>query len=465
MPQQSPNTILSRCLSALGLTDEAFERLRITGTDSLLSCFPVTDLAVASIGAAGLAVADLMAALEQTVRVEADRRLASLWFDFTIAPQGWELPNAWDAIAGDYAARDGWIKLHTNAPHHKKAVLSVLGCAPERDAVAAAVAGLSAQELETVIVAAGGCAAVLRSHSEWQEHPQGRAVIAEPLVRWEEVNSNNPSEWRPSADRPLAGLRVLDLTRVLAGPVATRFLAGFGAEVLRIDPPDWDEPAVVPDVTLGKRCAQLDLRRQFDREVFEHLLSEADVLVHGYRRDALDAMGYGSAARQTIRPGLIDVSLNAYGHSGPWANRRGFDSLVQLSSGIAAAGMVWRSADRPVSLPVQALDHATGYLMAAAVIRGVRARLSGSTQLKARLSLARTAELLFAARGEPTTADFSPAASTDYASDPEITPWGLARRLQPPLQLSTCAMHWDRPAQKLGSAHARWGEGLVGGSA
>lgn len=464
MPQQPAHTILSHCASALGLTDQVVERLSVTGSGNLPSCFPVTDLAVASIGAAGLSLADLMAALGQTVRVEVDRRLASLWFDFTIAPQGWALPHAWDPIAGDYPARDGWIKLHTNSPHHKKAALSVLACAPERDAVASAVAGVLAQDLETAIVAAGGCAATLRSHSDWQDHPQGRAVIAEPLVHWGEASGDSPSEWRPAMDRPLAGLRVLDLTRILAGPVATRFLAGFGAEVLRIDPPDWDEPAVVPDVTLGKRCAQLDLRRQLDREVFEQLLSEADVLVHGYRRDALEAMGLGAAARQTIRPGLIDVSLNAYGHSGPWANRRGFDSLVQLSSGIAAAGMAWRLSDRPVSLPVQALDHATGYLMAAAVIRGLRARLSDSKLRKARLSLARTAELLFVARGEATATDFPPAARTDFASNPEITPWGSARRLKPPLQMSNCAMHWDRPAQKLGSTVARWNKRDLGKS-
>lgn len=456
MPQFSAHAILTQCSSALGLPDHVIEWLSVTGTESLPSCFPVTDLAVASIGTAGLALADLIADAGQAVHVEVDRRMASLWFDFTIAPDGWELPSAWDSIAGDYEARDGWIKLHTNAPHHKNSALSALGCAPDRDAVAAAVAGRSALELETAIVAAGGCAAVMRSHSEWQEHPQGRAVIAEPLIHWNEAASDSPSAWRPAADRPLAGLRVLDLTRILAGPVATRFLAGFGADVLRIDPSDWDEPAIAPDVTLGKRCARLNLRRQADREVFEQLLSEADVLVHGYRRDALEALGLDAAARQAIRPGLIDVSLNAYGHSGPWANRRGFDSLVQLSSGIAAAGMVWRASDRPVSLPVQALDHATGYLMAAAVIRGVRTRLSGSAVRTAQLSLARTAELLFTARREAATGSLPPATPADYASDPEATPWGPARRLKPPLHLSNCAMRWDRPAQKLGSASAHW---------
>lgn len=464
MAQTSTHSILTHCTSALGLPDHVIERLNVRGVENLPSCFPVTDLAAASIGAAGLALTELLGGLGQTVRVEVDRRLASLWFGFTIAPKGWTLPNAWDAIAGDYAARDGWIKLHTNAPHHKQAALSALGCGADRDAVAAAVAERSAEELESAIVEEGGCAAALRSRSEWQEHSQGRSVIAEPLVHWEQASHGIPSAWKPTIDRPLAGLRVLDLTRILAGPVATRFLAGFGADVLRIDPLEWDEPAIAPDVTLGKRCARLDLHRQPDRAKFEQLLSQADVLVHGYRRDALEAMGLGAAARQIIRPGLIDVSLNAYGHSGPWANRRGFDSLVQLSSGIAGGGMAWRGAERPVSLPVQALDHATGYLMAAAVIRGLNARLSGSAVRAARLSLARTAELLFVVPGRQTPTDFPSAASRDYVRNPEFTPWGPARRLKPPLRLSTCALQWDRPAQMLGSARAHWVEGRVGES-
>lgn len=162
------------------------------------------------------------------------------------------------------------------------------------------------------------------------------------------------------ARRPLAGIKVLDFTRVLAGPVATRFLAGLGADVLRIDPPEWDEPGVVPDVILGKRCARLDLHTAEDRRVFEALLARADIVVHGYRPGAMARLGYDEGERRTINPGLVDVSLCAYGWTGPWAGRRGFDSLVQMSIGIAEAGMRWQQAERPVPLPVQALDHATG---------------------------------------------------------------------------------------------------------
>src|SRR5262249_18273826 len=158
-------------------------------------------------------------------------------------------------------------------------------------------------------------------------HPQGQAVAAEPLVRVEATDAAPAPTWTVPEARPLQGVRVLDLTRVLAGPVGTRFLAGFGANVLRIDPLSWAEPGVVPEGTLGKRWAHLDLRADADRATFERLLREADVLVHGYRCDALARLGWPAERRRALRPGLVDVALDAYGWNGPWCARRGFDSL------------------------------------------------------------------------------------------------------------------------------------------
>jgi crotonobetainyl-CoA:carnitine CoA-transferase CaiB-like acyl-CoA transferase len=357
--------------------------------------------------------------------------------------------------SGDYATRDGWIKLHTNQPHHRAAALKVLGAPEERDAVVRAVAAWGKRELETAIVAGGGCAAEMRSAAEWAAHPQGQAVAAEPLVHMT-ARDGAPLALADVAARPLQGLRVLDLTRVLAGPIATRFLAGYGADVLRIDPPTWDEPALVPEVVLGKRCARLDLRAPADRAVFEALLGQAHVFVNGYRSDALERLGYGAAERRRLAPGLIDVCLDAYGWTGPWAARRGFDSLVQMSSGIAEAGMGWRNADKPVPLPVQALDEATGYLIAAAAIRGVTRRLTRGTPLEARLSLARTARFLVDARGEPAEAQLAPEAPADCAPAIEETSWGPAHRLLPPVAIAGAPMRWDRPATALGSAPPRW---------
>ncbi|MGH8241600.1 MAG: CoA transferase, partial [Steroidobacteraceae bacterium] len=342
------------------------------------------------------AVAELVAAGSGDVpHTCIDRRLASLWFGYSLRPVGWSLPSPWDPIAGDYATADGWIRLHTNAPRHRDAALAVLGVPANKEDVARVVATWKGAELESTVIEHGGCAAQMRSVEAWRAHPQGQSVAAEPLVSHEATVDCEPRpRWLPTPSRPLQGLRVLDLTRVLAGPVATRCLAGFGADVLRIDSPTWDEPAVVPDVTLGKRCARLNLHETQGRTQLRNLLAQADVLIHGYRADALERLGLDSPTRRAIRPGLVDVCLNAYGWTGPWRNRRGFDSLVQMSTGIADAGMRKLGKERPTPLPVQALDHATGYLMAAAAIRGVTQRLTIQRGFQASVSLARTAELL-----------------------------------------------------------------------
>ncbi|CAM3988988.1 Succinate-hydroxymethylglutarate CoA-transferase [Pseudomonas reidholzensis] len=431
--------------------------IRWQGVGVLPSTFAVSELAAASIGAAGLALAQLLAQQSDSCPlVRVDRRLASFWFASSLRPQGWQAPGLWDAIAGDYPTRDGWIRLHTNAPHHRAAVERVLGACNERAQVAAQVARWTGDELETAVVAAGGCAAQMRSWLDWCAHPQGQAVNRQPLVLRETFSADPPPLWSGSRARPLAGVKVLDLTRILAGPIATRLLAGFGAQVLRIDPPGWEEPAVVAEVSLGKRCARLDLRDPIDRQQFEGLLADADILVHGYRAEALERLGLGHERRRQLNPGLVDVSLNAYGWAGPWEGRRGFDSLVQMSTGIAREGMRWQQADHPVPLPVQALDHATGYLIAAEAIRGLAQRLRDGSGSRARLSLARTAKLLIE---QGTLSDDLPLAlETPEDLDPRIehTPWGLAQRLKGPLQVGEAALQWDLGACELGSAQPRW---------
>ncbi|MHC8306979.1 CoA transferase [Pseudomonas sp. PB3P13] len=439
--------LLTPIQAALGLPNT---QTPFTSHGALPSAFAVTELACASIAAAGQAVGQWL--LQHTGRLpglEVDRRLASFWFATSIRPVGWTVPPLWDPIAGDYATKDGWIRLHTNAPHHRAAAETVLGACADRAAMASSVAQWEKTALEDAVVAAGGCAAQMRTWAQWQAHPQGLAVNAEPLIQFAGNGSQHGKPWRGSVAQPLAGIRVLDLTRVLAGPVASRFLAGLGADVLRIDPPTWNEPGVVPEVTLGKRCARLDLHQPADRVVFESLLKDADILLHGYRADALERLGYGPAERQNLAPGLIDVSLNAYGWCGPWRHRRGFDSLVQMSSGIAEAGMQWKNADKPTPLPLQALDHATGYLMAAAAIR-----LLGSAG-SARLSLARTAKLLIEG-GAGTEESLRPEDAHDQGVLVEQTPWGPAHRLNVPLKISGTPLQWTLASCELGSHRAQW---------
>jgi crotonobetainyl-CoA:carnitine CoA-transferase CaiB-like acyl-CoA transferase len=208
-------------------------------------------------------------------------------------------------------------------------------------------------------------------------------------------------------------------------------------------------------MVLGKRCARLDLREAADRAIWEGLLRQADVLVHGYRSDALERMGLGAARRRELCPGLVDVSLDAYGWSGPWSTRRGFDSLVQMSCGIAEAGMTQLGRDRPTPLPVQALDHATGYFVAAAVLRGLTLRLTTGAGSTMRTSLARMAAQLV---GMPVGAQtpLAPESRADIGDRVEITDWGAAHRVKPPCHVDGAPMHWDRPATDLGTARAAW---------
>jgi crotonobetainyl-CoA:carnitine CoA-transferase CaiB-like acyl-CoA transferase len=422
--------------------------------EGLPSWFDVSGLAEASIAAAAVQAGAISGIGPQGIAV--DRRLCGLWFGWSIRPNGWVIPNAWDPIAGDYRTRDGWIRLHTNAPRHRAVALHVLEVPENKEAVAAAVLGWKADDLEAAVVEAGGCAAAMRSLEEWVDHPQGRAIAAEPLIQWSERSIPRPRLTGYRAVRPLDGVRVLDLTRVLAGPVATRFLAALGADVLRVDPPVWDEPGVIPEVTIGKRCAGLDLKNSNDRTRFVELLRAADILVHGYRPGALEKLGFGKDERQKLNPALIDICLSAYGWTGPWAGRRGFDSLVQMSAGIADAGMRREGVERPFPLPVQALDQATGYLMAAAATRALLVRMTTGVALSARLSLARTALLL--TRTLLAAKPPSQAAETidDLAPETELTDWGPARRIKFPVSMLGVVLGSALPARKLRSSPASW---------
>ncbi len=467
------NKIATQLLKAIWHAAQGNEHLlnRVAFKDAgeLPSVFAVTDLAAASMGAAGLALSSLLDTMDlvsegiataSTKTVTVDRRLASFWFAYSLRPIGWKPQSAEDFVMGDYETSDGWIRLHTNAPHHRAAALRALKLnAPSgRADIAQAVAAWPADALETKVLAEGGCAATMRSWQDWQAHPHGRAVLSEPLLHWQSGAVIAKPLWSFNRSRPLQGLKVLDMTRVLAGPSATRMLAGLGAEVLRVDPPWWDEPTLAPEMTLGKRCTRLDLRNTSERERWINLLSEADVLVHGYRSDALATLGLDAEQRQTIRPGLVDVSLDAYGFTGPWKNRRGFDSLVQMSMGIAHAGQQLAGSAKPKPLPVQALDHATGYILATAALRGLEIRLRTGAGSIARASLARTGALLMTTLNHPEKNNqaLAPETELDQAPAIEDTYWGAARRLHWPVGVSGINMQWDQPSGPLGSSEATW---------
>jgi len=431
----------------------------------LPSLYDVTGLSVGSIAAAALAVAELhgLRSGVTTPAVELGSEEAALAFrcELYLKPLGWTLPPIWDRVAGVYRTREGFIRLHTNYAHHREAVLRVLETDAERDAVAAAVAGWAGEDLEAAVVRAGGCAAAMRSPGEWRAHPQGVAVVQQPLVhRQASASGMGTPGWAASTpgDRPLSGIRVLDLTRVIAGPLATRWLAAYGAQVLRLDPPEFEEVgALVPETTVGKRRARLDLRTPSGRAVFERLLGDADVLVHGYRTDALARLGYDCERLRADYPELIVTQHNAYGFQGPWRDRRGFDSLVQMSCGIAARGMEVYASEAPRPLPAQALDHATGYLLAGTTCRALSERLLHGRVIYSRLSLARTAHALMS-HGEVGGLDTPEPAAEVVARylEPADSGLGPLRRVRVPGRIEGVAAHYAVPAGSLGSHPARF---------
>ncbi len=320
--------------------------------------------------------------------------------------------------------------------------------------LAPVVASRTADELETAVVAAGGCAAAMHTSDEWRATAAGAAIAGAPIldVRFEEPDGGRPlAPLRGSTpDQPLAGVRVLDLTRVIAGPVCTRFLAAHGADVLRIDPPDFEEVgALVPITTAGKRCAALDLRSPDGAARFAALLAEADVLVCGLRGDALGRLGFDAARLRELNPTLVVARLDAYGWDGPWAARRGFDSLVQMSTGIAAEGQRISGSAGPRPLPAQALDHGTGYLLAAGVCHALAERVRTGRIGHVRAALAVTAGLVMQLP-TPEGLAISLPDLTGEASELVATAWGPARAVPVPGAFDACPSRPLRPAGPLG---------------
>ena len=360
--------------------------LEVTGAAALAGAFRVADAAVAAVGATLLAAGRLLGARRASLDVPA---AAGVFLaDRRLLVDG-RVPQIWDPVAGDYRARDGWVRLHTNYAWHRLAALTALGLPVEADrtSVATAVSGRDRLDVEQAVNAAGGAAAALRSRAEWATHPQSAAVARRPLVALE----TSPARAPGGADAD--DLRVLDLTRVIAGPTATKVLAAFGADVLRLDPPGFEEvPALVAETTAGKRCASLDVRARGD--VFADLVASADVLVCGLRPGALARWGWPPERLAEVNPGLIVAELSAYGDTGPWAGRRGFDSLVQTVDGIAYEGMQRAGADHPVPLPAQALDHASGWLLAAGVLHALALRRGDGRGRRVGVVLARTGQWL-----------------------------------------------------------------------
>jgi hypothetical protein len=452
--------------------------VQVDGPSRVLSGpLPSTELATAAVAAGLTAAAELAHArsghrphVQLDTRHVADAVRSERFLRIDGAPPG----RLFDPLSAFFRTADGWVRLHANYAHHQAALLRVLelpaGQSPDPEQAAARIGRWAGSDLEAALDATGGVGAAVRTRQEWRDHPAGQAAEHQPLVDVS-LGSAIPTRGRHRGDRPAEsrealpaqGFRVLDLTRVIAGPVATRTLAALGAEVLRIDPPHLPEiPMAQLDTGPGKRTALLDLRTQEGRSALRRLLADADVLVHGYRPGALDALGLGPAEIAAQHPELVTVGLSAWGEPGLWAGRRGFDSIVQAASGLADE---CGAADAPGVLPAQVLDHATGHLIAAAALRGLTLRATTGRAGHARLSLAATAAYLVSAHrpaelsaedGDRPGTGSGPAADESAYAVPVHSAYGPATQISPPGTLDGVPLSWPFGAHRWGSDQPRW---------
>jgi crotonobetainyl-CoA:carnitine CoA-transferase CaiB-like acyl-CoA transferase len=460
---------LRTILPVAGWSEERAREVEITGgADPVLPTpFRIGAAGAAALAATGLAAADLWelrTGRRQEVAVDLRQAVASLRSGHYLQVNGAKIRNERNPVMGMYPAKNGrWSYIHANFPNHRAAALRVLGCGENRDAVRRAVANWDALELEEAIIAAGGAGGMVRSMTEWARHPQAAAIASLPLLEIIKIG-DSPPEKLPESDRPLSGIRVLDLTRVLAGPTCARTLAEHGADVLKItashiaarDDQEYDTGH-------GKLSARLDLRQPGDLDTLKRLVREGDVFSQGYRPGTLADRGLSPEQLATVRPGLVYVSLCAFSHNGPWASRRGFDTVVQNVSGITTRqGELFPGAEPgPQFYPVSAIDYLTGYLMAFGAMVALARRAQEGGSWLVRISLAQTGRWLVD-RGEVPVAELKdvpkeiPQADIDRWSIDSDAPAGPLRHLGPTVRLSETPPYWARPSVPLGYNQPVW---------
>ncbi len=446
-----------RSLTTLLDLPEPSDSIELIGRDPVLQTrFRVGEAAAAALAAIGLAISDIWeqrTGRRQDVRVAVPVAAASLIsFAFQRLADA-DTPFRDPGLTDFYPTRDErWFLVHRGFPRNLEGILELLSCEETPESISQAVSRRDAQALEDEFGERGLCGAMVRTEEDWMSHAQAAALAERPVVDVIRVGDGDPKPF-PTGKCPLSGVRVLDLTRVLAGPTCGRTLAAHGADVLRIDSPNLpDFPFFIMDTGHGKRSAHLDLTQSDDADRLRDLVLKADVFGQGYRLGAMERLGFGPEALHELRPGLIYTSINCYGHTGPWQRRPGWEQLAQTVTGIAAE----HGGDRPQLLPAAATDYTTGYLAALGTIVALarRAREGGSYHV--RVSLSRTAMWL---QGLGRTKEPGSGITEEIVAPAMIdseTPRGRLYHLGPVLELSETEPRWERPTVPLGTHEPVW---------
>jgi crotonobetainyl-CoA:carnitine CoA-transferase CaiB-like acyl-CoA transferase len=459
----SPKEALSQIWQVAGGDEAALARVSLTGAEPALpSSFRVGTIAQATIAASALAASEVDRVRNgraQTVTVDMRHAAAEFIAERLYTVDGKPPPAGWDKIAGPYQTGDGrWVRLHTNFPHHRDGILDMLKVEYDRATVAAALKAWTGQQYEDEVARRGLVGTMMRSPAEWAAHPQGVAIAGLPLLEILRIGDAPPRPL-PPGPRPLSGVRVLDLTRVLAGPVCGRTLAAHGADVLRVTGPHLPGiPGIDIDTGRGKLSAHIDLRGDDGKATLAGLLETADIFVQGYRPGGIAERGFSPERAAEVRPGIVYVSLSAWGHVGPWSTRRGFDSLVQTASGVNHAEAEVAAVDKPLELPCQALDHGAGYLMAAGAMLALKRRAEIGGSWLVRVSLAQVGHWLTGLGRLP---DGRAGTTITRADVPHLldelpSRYEKLSALRHAGQLSETPPGWDRPSVPLGTHGPEW---------
>ena len=454
---------MQELLSLASLSVTQGEPVAFTGSDPVFPTpYLVGTAGAAALGAVGVAASRLWylrTNRRQEVRVDVRAAAAALRSVRYLRIDGKPPPEAWDPLSGFYPVKDGrWVSIHCNFSNHRIAAMGVLGNPADRAAAENASRGWDGLALEDAIHAAQGCAGLARTAEEWAKHPHSIAVALQPLIEIQKISDSKP-EPLPAGPRPLSGVRVLDLTRVLAGPTCARTLAEHGADVLKIAGPHLpDSGATEIDTGIGKLQAFVDLRTKEGTDTLRGLLKSADVFSQSFRPGTLAARGFSPEEAAKLRPGIVYCTLSAWGADGPWKDRRGFDSIVQTVSGMAYAQSGGLPPEtKPQLMPVSANDYVGGYLMAFGAMVALARRATEGGSWLVRVSLARTGKWIVD-RG------FIDA----FAAVPRELPGEELKaltmktlnysHLKPVLELSETPPYWERPPAPLGTHPAAWPE-------